>query len=119
MFIFFNVFFFLCRLARPNVTLTFACNSILTGHVSMSPVLTFRVAQGAKRWHSAEPPSASSPRTPTWGGGGSSAHLRAHQPAHPFVQDPAMPPLPPPNTLAQLEEACRRLEEVSKPPKQR
>jgi len=30
-----------------------------------------------------------------------------------------MPPLPPPNTLAQLEEACRRLEEVSKPPKQR
>lgn len=24
-----------------------------------------------------------------------------------------MPPLPPPNTLAQLEEACRRLEEVS------
>lgn len=30
-----------------------------------------------------------------------------------------MPPLPPPNTLAQLEEACRRLEEVSKPSKQR
>jgi len=31
-----------------------------------------------------------------------------------------MPPLPPPNTLAQLEEACRRLEEVStKTPKQR
>lgn len=24
-----------------------------------------------------------------------------------------MPPLPPPNTLSQLEEACRRLEEVS------
>ncbi|XP_051995643.1 axin-2 [Xyrauchen texanus] len=60
-----------------------------------------------------------SARTPTWGGGGSSGHLRAHQPAHPFVQDPAMPPLPPPNTLAQLEEARRRLEEVSKPPKQR
>ncbi|KAL7860222.1 hypothetical protein AOLI_G00165710 [Acnodon oligacanthus] len=58
-------------------------------------------------------------RTHTWGGGGSSGHLRVHQPAHPFVQDPAMPPLPPPNTLAQLEEACRRLEEVSKPPKQR
>ncbi|XP_062388106.1 axin-2-like isoform X2 [Sardina pilchardus] len=82
------------------------------------------VAQGAKRWHGAEPsPSSSSAaaaaRTPTWGGGGSSGHLRAHQPAHPFVQDPAMPPLPPPNTLAQLEEACRRLEEVSKPPKQR
>nr|XP_006199569.1 axin-2 [Vicugna pacos] len=31
----------------------------------------------------------------------------------------AMPPLTPPNTLAQLEEACRRLAEVSKPPKQR
>lgn len=30
-----------------------------------------------------------------------------------------MPPLPPPNTLAQLEEARRRLEEVSKPPKLR
>ncbi|XP_056105935.1 axin-2 [Rhinichthys klamathensis goyatoka] len=60
-----------------------------------------------------------SPRTHTWGGGGSSGHLRAHQPAHPFVQDPAMPPLPPPNTLAQLEEARRRLEEVSKPSKQR
>ncbi|KAG7249907.1 hypothetical protein CRUP_006458, partial [Coryphaenoides rupestris] len=56
----------------------------------------------------------------TWGGGGSSALLRNHQPAHPFIQDPAMPPLPPPNTLAQLEEACRRLEEVStKPSKQR
>lgn len=39
--------------------------------------------------------------------------------AHPFTQDPAMPPLTPPNTLAQLEEACRRLAEVSKPPKQR
>lgn len=60
-----------------------------------------------------------SPRTHTWGGAGISGHLRTHQPAHPFIQDPAMPPLPPPNTLAQLEEACRRLEEVSKPPKQR
>ncbi|MBN3294340.1 AXIN2 protein, partial [Polypterus senegalus] len=46
-------------------------------------------------------------------------HLRSHQPAHPFIQDPAMPPLPPPNTLAQLEEACRRLEEVSNPARQR
>ncbi|XP_030064321.1 axin-2 [Microcaecilia unicolor] len=44
---------------------------------------------------------------------------RSIQPAHPFVQDPAMPPLTPPNTLAQLEEACRRLSEVSKPQKQR
>uniref|UniRef100_A0A3Q3MYP0 Axin 2 n=1 Tax=Labrus bergylta TaxID=56723 RepID=A0A3Q3MYP0_9LABR len=53
----------------------------------------------------------------SWGGGGigSGAHLRGHHPGHPFIQDPAMPPLPPPNTLAQLEEACRRLEEVSKP----
>uniref|UniRef100_A0A3Q3WM13 Axin 2 n=1 Tax=Mola mola TaxID=94237 RepID=A0A3Q3WM13_MOLML len=55
----------------------------------------------------------SSAQTHTWGGGGSCGHLRSHQPAQPFIQDPAMPPLPPPNTLAQLEEACRRLEEVS------
>ncbi|KAF7698219.1 axin-2 [Silurus meridionalis] len=60
-----------------------------------------------------------SARTHTWGGAGISGHLRTHQPAHPFIQDPAMPPLPPPNTLAQLEEACRRLEEVSKPLKPR
>ncbi|XP_062840762.1 axin-2 [Trichomycterus rosablanca] len=60
-----------------------------------------------------------SARSHTWGGAGISGHLRTHQPAQPFIQDPAMPPLPPPNTLAQLEEACRRLEEVSKPPKQR
>ncbi|KAJ7989698.1 hypothetical protein DPEC_G00307230 [Dallia pectoralis] len=64
-------------------------------------------------------------QTHTWGGGGSSNHHhhhhRPHQPAHPFIQDTAMPPLSPPNTLAQLEEACRRLEEVSvsNPPKQR
>uniref|UniRef100_A0ABI7X1S7 Axin 2 n=1 Tax=Felis catus TaxID=9685 RepID=A0ABI7X1S7_FELCA len=51
--------------------------------------------------------------------GGSSGHPRAAPRAHPFTQDPAMPPLTPPNTLAQLEEACRRLAEVSKPPKQR
>ncbi|KAK2815637.1 hypothetical protein Q5P01_026104 [Channa striata] len=51
----------------------------------------------------------------SWGGSGigSGAHLRGHHPGHPFIQDPTMPPLPPPNTLAQLEEACRRLEEVS------
>ncbi|XP_078081940.1 axin-2 [Mustelus asterias] len=52
-----------------------------------------------------------------------SAHQRGNaQPSHPFIQDPAMPPLPPPNTLAQLEEARRRLEEekkVSKTQKQR
>ncbi|XP_050962550.1 axin-2 [Labeo rohita] len=70
--------------------------------------------QNVKKSHCLEPT-----RTHTWGGGGSSGHLRAHQPAHPFVQDPTMPPLPPPNTLAQLEEARRRLEEVSKPSKQR
>ncbi|PWA18322.1 hypothetical protein CCH79_00018403 [Gambusia affinis] len=60
-------------------------------------------------------------RTNTWGGAGTcnGSHLRGHHPGHPFIQDPAMPPLPPPNTLAQLEEACRRLEEVSKSPKQR
>ncbi|XP_047564030.1 axin-2 isoform X3 [Lutra lutra] len=51
--------------------------------------------------------------------GGSNGHPRATPRAHPFTQDPAMPPLTPPNTLAQLEEACRRLAEVSKPPKQR
>lgn len=56
---------------------------------------------------------SSSTQTHIWGGGGSCGHLRSHQPAQPFIQDPAMPPLPPPNTLAQLEEACRRLEEVS------
>ncbi|GCB65733.1 hypothetical protein scyTo_0007777 [Scyliorhinus torazame] len=52
-----------------------------------------------------------------------SSHQRGNaQPCHPFIQDPAMPPLPPPNTLAQLEEARRRLQEekkVSKTPKQR
>ncbi|KAM4662089.1 axin-2 isoform 2-T2 [Discoglossus pictus] len=53
----------------------------------------------------------------TWAASGS--HSRNLQPPHPLVQDPAMPPLTPPNTLAQLEEACRRLAEVSKPPKQR
>ncbi|XP_036983931.2 axin-2 isoform X4 [Artibeus jamaicensis] len=52
-----------------------------------------------------------------WGGG--SGHPRAAPRTHPFTQDPAMPPLTPPNTLAQLEEACRRLAEVSKPSKQR
>nr|XP_048673426.1 axin-2 isoform X1 [Caretta caretta] len=50
---------------------------------------------------------------------GNNSHPRGAQPAHPFVQDPTMPPLTPPNTLAQLEEACRRLAEVSKPQKQR
>lgn len=76
--------------------------------------------QGLKKSNPLDPKTASS-RTPSpWGGGlGGGAHLRGHHPGHPFIQDPAMPPLPPPNTLAQLEEACRRLEEVSRPPKQR
>ncbi|XP_030877415.1 axin-2 isoform X1 [Leptonychotes weddellii] len=51
--------------------------------------------------------------------GGSNGHARSAPRAPAFTQDPAMPPLTPPNTLAQLEEACRRLAEVSKPPKQR
>ncbi|KAM4603533.1 axin-2 isoform 2-T3 [Polymixia lowei] len=79
--------------------------------------------QGLKKSHPVESSSKTLPgRTHSpWGGGGigSGGHLRAHHPGHLFIQDPAMPPLPPPNTLAQLEEACRRLEEVSKPPKQR
>lgn len=84
--------------------------------------------QGVKKCHPTDAPCKALPvRTPSWGGGGignggmigGGGHSRNHHPGHPFVQDPAMPPLPPPNTLAQLEEACRRLEEVSKPPKQR
>lgn len=80
--------------------------------------------QGRHKSHSTQSTKksfgGSSTQTHTWGGGGSCGHLRSHQPAQPFIQDPAMPPLPPPNTLAQLEEACRRLEEVStKPTKQR
>ncbi|XP_061087396.1 axin-2-like [Conger conger] len=75
--------------------------------------------QGIKKPYAPDSSSKTLPsRTHAWGVGGGS-HARTHHPAHPFIQDPAMPPLPPPNTLAQLEEACRRLEEVSKPPKQR
>ncbi|XP_058845702.1 axin-2 isoform X2 [Acipenser ruthenus] len=75
--------------------------------------------QGTKKVYGSDSrgaPGERSSRQHLWGSGG---HQRTHQPAHPFIQDPAMPPLPPPNTLAQLEEACRRLEEVSKPAKQR
>uniref|UniRef100_A0A3B3RU76 Axin 2 n=1 Tax=Paramormyrops kingsleyae TaxID=1676925 RepID=A0A3B3RU76_9TELE len=75
--------------------------------------------QGLKKVYGTDSSKTPPGRPHAWGGGGGNGHLRAHHPAHPFVQDPAMPPLPPPNTLAQLEEACRRLEEVSKPPKQR
>ncbi|XP_036151413.1 axin isoform X2 [Monomorium pharaonis] len=35
-------------------------------------------------------------------------------PAQPFVADPGMPPLPPPHTVIQLEETCRRLMEENK-----
>uniref|UniRef100_A0A3Q3W3K2 Uncharacterized protein n=1 Tax=Mola mola TaxID=94237 RepID=A0A3Q3W3K2_MOLML len=76
--------------------------------------------QGLKKSNPLDSKTLPSRTHSSWGGGGigSGAHLRGHHPGHPFIQDPAMPPLPPPNTLAQLEEACRRLEEVSKPPKQ-
>ncbi|KAK2491360.1 hypothetical protein MC885_006151 [Smutsia gigantea] len=78
-------------------------------------------AQSMKKAHPVEPARTSvaerASRHHLWGG--SSGHPRAAPRAHPFTQDPAMPPLTPPNTLAQLEEACRRLAEVSKPPKQR
>lgn len=72
-------------------------------------------SQGPKKTHPSEPAT----KTPLWGGGGVGGHARTHHPGHPFVQDPTMPPLSPPNTLTQLEEACRRLEEASKPAKQR
>lgn len=36
---------------------------------------------------------------------------RGREPAQPFVADPNMPPLPPPHTATQLEEARRRLDE--------
>ncbi|XP_036003953.1 axin-2 [Fundulus heteroclitus] len=103
--------------------------------VSLLPTDTADPAQNVLQWileskrqsrhkshsnQSAKKFGGSSTQTHTWGGGGSCGHLRSHQPAQPFIQDPAMPPLPPPNTLSQLEEACRRLEEVStKPPKPR
>lgn len=78
-------------------------------------------AQGPKKSSPLDSKTLPSRTHSSWGGGGvgSGPHLRGHHPGHPFIQDPAMPPLPPPNTLAQLEEACRRLEEVSKPQKQR
>ncbi|XP_060774916.1 axin-2-like isoform X3 [Neoarius graeffei] len=72
-------------------------------------------SQGLKKTHPSDPSS----KMPLWGGGGVGGHVRAHHPGHPFVQDPTMPPLSPPNTLTQLEEARRRLEEASKANKQR
>ncbi|KAM6174747.1 axin-2 isoform 2-T2 [Erethizon dorsatum] len=77
-------------------------------------------AQSTKKLYPLESPRASPgeqvSRHHLWGGSG---HSRTAPRTHPFAQDPAMPPLTPPNTLAQLEEACRRLAEVSKPSKQR
>lgn len=79
-------------------------------------------AQSTKRAYPTESARASpaerAGRHHLWGG--STGHPRATPRAHPTcTQDSAVPPLTPPNTLAQLEEACRRLAEVSKPPKQR
>ncbi|KAM9045340.1 axin-2 isoform 3-T7 [Megaptera novaeangliae] len=75
-------------------------------------------AQSTKRAYPLECARASpAGRHHLWAGG--NGHPRTAPRAHPFTQDPAVPPLTPPNTLAQLEEACRRLAEVSKPPKQR
>ncbi|MEE6506894.1 hypothetical protein FKM82_007891 [Ascaphus truei] len=69
---------------------------------------------------SSEPTRASSAERPArhhaWVANG---HPKNLQPSHPLPQDPAVLPLIPPNTLAQLEEACRRLTEASKPPKPR
>ncbi|XP_017596239.1 PREDICTED: axin-2 [Corvus brachyrhynchos] len=72
--------------------------------------------QSTKKAYSSDCAKGAPGRHHPWGTG---SHPRGAQPAHPFVQDPAMPPLTPPNTLAQLEEACRRLAEVSKPQKPR
>lgn len=85
------------------------------------PFFCFNSTQGLKKSNPLDSKTLPGRTSSSWGGGGigNGAHLRGHHPGHPFIQDPAMPPLPPPNTLAQLEEACRRLEEVSKPPKQR
>lgn len=79
-------------------------------------------AQSTKRVYPTESartsPAERAGRHHLWGG--STGHPRAVPRAHPAcTQDSTVPPLTPPNTLAQLEEACRRLAEVSKPPKQR
>lgn len=79
-------------------------------------------AQSTKRAYPTESarvsPAERAGRHHLWGGG--TGHPRTVPRAHPAcTQDSAVPPLTPPNTLAQLEEACRRLAEVSKPPKQR
>ncbi|KAG5832879.1 hypothetical protein ANANG_G00295870 [Anguilla anguilla] len=79
-------------------------------------------AQGPKKGCSVDPSCRTSlGRVFTWGG----VEARPQRPRPRASAQPALhpgpghAPLSPPNTLAQLEEACRRLEEVSKPPKQR
>ncbi|XP_068120298.1 axin-2 isoform X2 [Hyperolius riggenbachi] len=75
-------------------------------------------AQNTKRSASCETTRASSAERPArhhqWIAG--SGHSRTQQLSHTIVQDLAVSS---PNTLAQLEEACRRLAEVSRPIKQR
>ncbi|KAG5853770.1 hypothetical protein ANANG_G00029930 [Anguilla anguilla] len=56
-------------------------------------------AQGVKKAYATDSSSKTLPgRTHSWGGGGGGGggggHARAHHPAHPFIQDPAMPPAP-------------------------
>ncbi|XP_041433989.1 axin-2 isoform X2 [Xenopus laevis] len=73
--------------------------------------------QHIKKTPSSEPHSSSAEHTirhHTCNG-----HPRNLQPSQLSPQEQAVPPVPPPSTLAQLEEACRRLNEVSKPQKQR
>uniref|UniRef100_A0A8C5R9A6 Axin 2 n=1 Tax=Leptobrachium leishanense TaxID=445787 RepID=A0A8C5R9A6_9ANUR len=78
-------------------------------------------AQCCKKSVASERTRASSAERPArhhlWGA--SSCHPRNLQPSHQTIQDLAIPSLTAPNTLAQLEEACRRLAEVSRPAKQR
>ncbi|XP_063816907.1 axin-2 isoform X1 [Pseudophryne corroboree] len=78
-------------------------------------------AQNTKRTAACETTRASSAERPVrhhqWNV--PNGHLRNQQLSHPLAQDAPVATMAPPNTLAQLEEACRRLAEVSRPPKQR
>lgn len=106
-----------------SVSKAFSQNIVATQRTTTinTDLLHLHSTQGLKKPSPLDSKTQPGRANSSWGGGGigTGAHLRGHHPGHPFIQDPAMPPLPPPNTLAQLEEACRRLEEVSKPPKQR
>lgn len=55
--------------------------------------------------------SSSLERTSVTGSLGVERSDRRREPAQPFIADPNMPPLPPPHTATQLEEARRRLME--------